>query len=222
MKSNRTIATQLTRIALLVALSSVACARQAWPWGCEGHETVALIAEKHLNANALQHVTDLLKNNPTDPHLHRLCKNGGADLMADASTWADDERDVRKDTAPWHFLDIPRGTPQTKAADFCPSTTGCVTSALNDQINVLKAGGSNQQTADALRFVIHFVGDLHQPLHCTTNNDRGGNCVPVAFFARNPRITDSQKESYSPNLHAVWETDIVKKTAGQATRAEDV
>jgi len=62
-----------------------------------------------------------------------------------------------------------------------------------------------------LRFLIHFVGDLHQPLHATTNNDQGGNCVPVVFFDTAPQLRNPQTESYAPNLHGVWDTNILGK-----------
>jgi len=60
-------------------------------------------------------------------------------------------------------------------------------------------------------FVVHFVGDIHQPLHATTNNDRGGNCIPVKFFNRKPRLTNASTGSYKPNLHGVWDTEIVER-----------
>jgi len=67
-----------------------------------------------------------------------------------------------------------------------------------------------QQKADTLRYLIHFVGDLHQPLHTTTNNDLGGNCVPAAFDGRAPEEANAESESYRPNLHGVWDTDIIE------------
>ena len=63
--------------------------------------------------------------------------------------------------------------------------------------------------AEALRFLIHFVGDIHQPLHAITNNDQGGNCVPVAYFDDLPQLRNPQTESYAPNLHGVWDTNIL-------------
>ena len=68
-----------------------------------------------------------------------------------------------------------------------------------------------QKKADALRFLIHFVGDLHQPLHATTNNDQGGNCVPVAFFDVPPQLRNPETESYAPNLHGVWDVNILAR-----------
>jgi hypothetical protein len=60
-------------------------------------------------------------------------------------------------------------------------------------------------------FVIHFVGDIHQPLHDSTNTDRGGNCVPVKFFKKKPKLTNRAKGSYSPNLHGIWDTEMPER-----------
>jgi S1/P1 Nuclease len=186
----------------------------AWGWGCKGHQAVALIAEKYLNPHARAMVTRILESSPISPDLQRFCGESGLDAFADSSTWADDERSVRPETAGWHFLDIPRGAPKGDIAQYCPPSTGCVTSAIADQLTMLRnPDASAQERANALRFVIHFVGDLHQPLHATTNDDRGGNCVPVAFFGRAPEETNPVKEDYGPNLHLVWDTDIIEHFA---------
>jgi hypothetical protein len=71
--------------------------------------------------------------------------------------------------------------------------------------------------ADALRFVIHLVGDMHQPLHCTTNNDMGGNCVPVQFFEAAPIVSNPTYETYRPNLHAVWDFGIIQHMKGSTS-----
>ena len=63
---------------------------RAWPWGCEGHQAVALIAEKHMKAHAREMANKLLQSEPIDPALSRFCASPGLDLMADSSTWADD------------------------------------------------------------------------------------------------------------------------------------
>ena len=87
-----------------------------------------------------------------------------------------------------------------------------MTRAITDQLAILRSADADpQKRADALRFVIHFVGDLHQPLHATTNNDQGGNCVPVAFFDALPQLRNPQTESYAPNLHGVWDTNILER-----------
>src|SRR5690348_285338 len=80
----------------ILALGASAPAANAW--GCKGHQTVALIAEKHLTPEAKQFVDSLLSANPIDPSLKRWCGNATSDLMVDASTWPDDVRRDRKST----------------------------------------------------------------------------------------------------------------------------
>ncbi len=183
-------------------------------WGCMGHRVVALVAEQHLNPRARAAVMQILAASPIDPELRRYCGDGGLDAFVDASTWADDERGVRRDTADWHFIDIPRGAPNGDIKQYCPPSTGCITKAIADEIAVLRDPSARPQArAEALRYLIHFMGDLHQPLHTTTNDDRGGNCVPVAFFGRTPNETNPTNEDFRPNLHGVWDTDIIEHYA---------
>lgn len=189
-------------------LSCLAFAPGAQAWGCKGHQTVAYLAEKHLTPEAQQMVDTLLRENPIDPQLKRYCGNVGLDAMADSATWADDYRSLHAETGPWHFIDIPLGETSTNVAQFC-GTSGCVTQAIEKQLAILKdKNASGEHRAMALRFLIHFVGDLHQPLHATTNDDRGGNCVPVKYFRRNPH---QRKGSYEPNLHHIWDTEILER-----------
>ncbi len=180
----------------------------AHAWGCKAHQTIALLAEKHLTPTAKQASVALLEANPIDPQLKRYCGRGGLDAFADASTWADDLRSVDPTTAPWHYIDIPLGASRDEVRSSC-GAGGCVTQAIQDQLAVLKDNtAAGPKHADALRFIIHFVGDLHLPLHATTNSDRGGNCVPVTYFRRTPHRTGT---SYSPSLHHIWDTEIPER-----------
>ena len=205
---------QLGGTVLLASSFAAIAGSPAWAWGCKGHQIVALIAERHLNPHTRAMVMQILAASAISPDLRRYCSDTGLDAFADSSTWADDERNVRPDTAGWHFIDIPRGAPKGDIAQYCPPSTGCITKSIADEIAVLRnPGASAQSRAEALRYLIHFVGDLHQPLHTTTNDDRGGNCVPVAFFDRTPQETNPAKEDYRPNLHGVWDTDIIEHFA---------
>src|SRR5579862_1881119 len=190
----------------------------AHAWGCKGHEVVAIIAEAHLTPAAKAMAYKILTAGPIDPSLPRYCKEPNLDVFTDASTWADDERQIKPETFQWHFIDIPRGAPESLISQFCPPVTGCITSALAAQIEILRnASASPQSRADALRYVIHFLGDIHQPLHATTNNDQGGNCVPVTFFGKAPRERNTSAESYSPNLHGIWDTNIIDQFSPNET-----
>jgi len=192
----------------------VAGTPEARAWGCEGHQTIALIAEMHLSPRALAAVNELLKDNPIDPKLNRYCKPVSTDPMADAATWADDYRNQDPTTGPWHFFDIPRGAKRKDIDQYCPASTSCVTAALQAQIAILESPtASAAKKAEALRYVIHFAGDIHQPLHCTTNSDQGGNCVPVSYFDMPAKETNPTTGSYYPRLHAVWDTNILERIA---------
>jgi len=196
---------------LLGGVSLFVSAPPARAFGCEAHQMIALIAESHLTPHAQEMVRQLLKDIPIDPALVRFCQQANLDPMAYSSTWADDYRTEHHETAPWHQIDIPISVSGGDLADYCPPTQVCLPQALRDQIAVLRAGGpDSQKRTDALRFVIHFLGDLHQPLHTADNNDLGGNCVPVTFFGEAPHVTNAQNESYTFNLHQLWDYGILQ------------
>ena len=195
--------------ALLACLGAAPCARA---WGCKGHQAVALIAEKHLTPEAQQLVEKLLAANPMDPRLKRWCGNATPDLMVDAATWPDDVRNERRN-GPWHYIDIPRGKHKGSLEEYC-GADGCVTRAIEEQRAILKDKSADPlKRAEAIRYIIHFVGDMHQPLHAINNGDNGGNCVPVRYLHHEPLKNPEhpEREDYSPNLHQIWDTEIVER-----------
>jgi hypothetical protein len=202
------------RIAVLAAVVALlfSAAPSAHAWGCKGHQAVALIAENHLSPEARQFVEKLLGENPIDPKLKRWCGNATSDLMVDASTWPDDVRNERHN-GPWHYIDVPRGRHKGATEEYC-SKDGCVQRAIEEQRAILKDKTAEPlKRAEALRYLIHFVGDLHQPLHAINNGDNGGNCVPVKYLRHEPLPNPAhpQREDYSPNLHQIWDTEIVER-----------
>ena len=206
----------MNRKIAVVAVSVVAILFSAAPsaraWGCKGHQTVALIAENHLSPEARHMIEKLLGENPIDPKLRRWCGNSTNDLMVDASTWPDDVRNERHN-GPWHYLDIPRGKHRGSFEEYC-GTEGCVTRAIEEQRSILKDKSAEPlKRAEALRYLIHFVGDLHQPLHTINNGDNGGNCTPVKYLRHEPLPNPAhpEREDYSPNLHQIWDTEIVER-----------
>jgi hypothetical protein len=184
----------------------------AFGWGCEGHQVIALIARAHLTPQASMAVDRLLRENPIDPALNRFCKDRGSDPMADSATWADDARTIEK-TAEWHFIDIPlavHGEGQD-AMKWCGA--GCIVSAIDREWALLRDSSQPPPVrARALRYLIHFVGDLAQPLHAADNHDRGGNCTEMRFFS----------EGKPENLHAIWDYKILARDleAKKATQAQ--
>jgi hypothetical protein len=188
-------------------LASVACVN-AFGWGCEGHQIVALIASQHLTTEARAAVYQLLKDHPIDPALSRFCQPTPADPMADSATWADDSKRGEK-TGTWHYLDIPRGVEHADLMKYCAPVgdskdgkdrPGCLLTGLQYELEILKdRNRPPAERATALRYVIHFIGDLHQPLHTTTNDDQGGNCTSVTLFEDPKRA----------NLHGVWDYGVI-------------
>jgi hypothetical protein len=190
-------------------------AGSAYGWGCEGHQMIALIARAHLTPEASAAVDRLLRENPIDPTLNRFCKDRPTDLMADSATWADDARNIEK-TGEWHYIDIPLAVntgavPESDALKWCPALAdgrpGCILTAIDYEWNILRDGKqTGAARVKALRYLIHFLGDLSQPLHATDNHDRGGNCTAITFFpASNP---DSEKPK---NLHAIWDYELLAR-----------
>ncbi len=160
------------RLSMLVAvLAAIFCTPPlARAWGCKGHQTVALIAEKQLTPEARQFVEKLLGENPIDPKLKRWCGNATPDVMVDASTWPDDVRNERRN-GPWHYIDIPRGKHKGSLEEYC-GADGCVTRAIEEQRIILKDKSADPvKRAEAIRYLIHFVGDMHQPLHAINSGD---------------------------------------------------
>ncbi|HEY6515570.1 MAG TPA: S1/P1 nuclease [Steroidobacteraceae bacterium] len=156
----------------------------AWAWGREGHRIVALIAADRLTPAARAQVADIL----------------GADArnaMEGTSIWADEIRDQRPETGRWHYVDIEISAKGYDAARDCPGGDCVVAQILKDERLVADSRLATPARAEALRFLIHFVGDLHQPLHCADHHDRGGNSVQV-------KLGGEEK-----NLHSVWDTAIV-------------
>ena len=192
---------------LLALLAALSTASPMFAWGCKGHQTIALIAERHLAPEVRQYLEALLRDDPVDTELKRYCGNFNGSLFADSSTWPDDVRNTRNNGA-WHYIDIPRGASRGPIENFC-GDSGCITRAIADQLAILKDPHAlPRKRAEAVRYLIHFIGDLHMPLHAATNNDEGGNCVPVQYFRRVPK---EQNRSYSPNLHSLWDSTIVER-----------
>jgi hypothetical protein len=198
------------RIAISALVLLPLLANSAFGWGCEGHQMIALIARAHLTPSASNAVDQLLRANPIDPELNRFCKDRPNDLMADSATWADDARNVEK-TGDWHFIDIPLAVPADSATEhdamkWCrpapDGKPGCIVSAIDYEWALLRDKSQPAAVrARALRYVIHFIGDLSQPLHATDNHDRGGNCTEIKFFS----------DEKPANLHAIWDYAIVAR-----------
>jgi len=191
---------------LLAATIMTVSAGPGRAWGCAGHHIVAWIAKLHLNGRALAATAELLEAQPIDPKLARYCKDETADPFVSSATWADDVKRA-EGTGTWHYMDIPLGLTDGDLRAYCQpvgplengNRTGCILSAIRDQLRMLQNGGPADR-ARALRYLIHLVGDLHQPLHASDNGDGGGNCAPLHFGPG----------TATTNLHALWDSGILE------------
>lgn len=156
-------------------------------WGTLGHEIVVLLAEQRLEPEVRKEVTALL----------------GEMSFVDASVWADQVRS--KETAPWHYVNIPIDEDTYDADRHCPKRQ-CVIAQIERFRAVLADPAANfRKRQKALKYLIHFVADLNQPLHAGDNHDRGGNDVLVEFLGQ---TTDPYRKK-PWNLHTVWDSGLV-------------
>lgn len=170
------------RIAIIATAIAFSAAADAW--GTKGHQVVANLAYAQLTDKAKTEVNRLLALEP------------GATL-ASVSTWADETRN--KTTAPWHYVNFPRDTCTYDAARDCPDGQ-CVVGAIDKQLAVLASNTSDEKRLVALKYVVHLVADVHQPLHAGYADDRGGNTYQIQAFGR------------GTNLHALWDNGLIENT----------
>ena len=196
-------------LAALVLMIS-ANASDAFAWGCDGHRAIAILSERLLGPTVLAKMRTVLAASPIDPAIKPYCAAVPGDPIAEASTWADDNRTLDPSTAGWHFIDFPRvlGANERDYRPYCRNGD-CVVDAIASQYRILTTTTDSTLQANALRYIIHFVGDLHQPLHTTTNGDRGGNCLPVTYYDQVPR--EDELHNFRPNLHSVWDDSIIRR-----------
>src|SRR5690606_18021833 len=152
-------------------------------WGGMGHRVIARVAASRLSPATRREVRRLLGN----------------ESLAKVSTWADEVRRDRPATAPWHYVNIPIYDSVYRPERVCRD--GCVISALEQQLALL-ADRSLPRTerAEALKWVVHLVGDMHQPMHVGDRGDRGGNDTRITW------------DTLPGNLHGLWDTGLLLAT----------
>ena len=196
-----------------VIVVALAIAGPAAAWGDLGHEVTALIAYRHLTPSAKAKADALLAGD-TDTLT--------APDFASRATWADKYRNGHRETAAWHFVDIEIDQPDLNSACFgfpppAPvnaASQGPAQDCVVDKIEEFAAELRSPATQPAerllaLKFLMHFVGDIHQPLHASDHNDRGGNCIAL----------EPSPNGQTRNLHAYWDTGVVEPLG---TSAQDI
>ena len=185
----------LVRGTVAGALLLCVMAPQCWAWGREGHRLTALVAEQYLTPETKAQIVELLHN----------------ETLADVAPWADSYRAEHPETAKWHYVDIPKDAKFDRSRDCPVSETDpkspwrdCVTDRiLYFEGRLGDASLSPSERAIALKFVVHFIGDVHQPFHAFAD-ERGGNGINVTFLG------SSICGTFKCNLHSVWDDSIIE------------
>jgi hypothetical protein len=168
---------------ILYLLSAILMIQNVMAWGPVGHQIVAQIAEDQLSIQAKKAIDILIPGQ----------------TLAQVSNWADSIKSKPEwvHTKSWHFVDI-ADDETYETAPHAP--TGDIITAITQMVNVLKSSSaSTLEKQQALMFIVHFMGDIHQPLHVGRPSDRGGNEIEVTFEGRNM------------NLHSLWDNGMIKK-----------
>lgn len=155
-------------------------------WGVVGHRTIAKIAENHLTPKAKAAVKDLL----------------GTEDMPIVSTFADEIRYAKeyRYTGPWHYLNEPMGMTYAEFSKTVKADTSAnvYNALLKMEAQLKNPKSTKEEKVFALKMIIHFVGDLHQPMHVSREEDKGGNDIKLKFQGR------------ETNLHSLWDSGLIE------------
>jgi nuclease S1 len=169
----------LVQVSTFLVIS--ASATPAWAWGRLGHRLIAKMAERHLSPEAKAAVAELLEP---------------GESLADASAWADENRTRVHGSGAWHYANVSIDEP--RYADRVAGEGQVVPRIHEFQAILRDRTRPVSERRRALRFLVHLVEDLHQPLHVGENHDKGGNDLQVRFFRR------------GTNFHHLWDTLILE------------
>jgi hypothetical protein len=188
---------------ILVCVFATLSAPSLFAWGRDGHQIVATVAARGLSPAAAAQVALLLDGKS----------------LADVAALPDEWRKTEKESAGWHYVNIPTSDTAYKAARDCKAQPGevghnCAAAAIEHFRTVLAdTTQSKEVRARALTFVVHFIGDIHQPLHnAEHNHDQGGNKVPVSWFGAASHTYPGDPNPVPWNLHAVWDDAMIEHT----------
>jgi hypothetical protein len=181
--------------AWLSAFALVSLSRcESLAWGERGHRIVTEIAEQHLTMQARKKIREILRG----------------ERFSDAAVWADDIKHTPawKFTAPWHYIDSAN---KNRSGDVVEALQ-VLEKFLKSDKSTGKYQGHNLTRNEALKFFIHFVGDIHQPFHVGNGKDAGGNACIVKWKGQALNRTDAW------NLHAIWDYALISEFPYNATQ----
>lgn len=168
-------------VRLLIIIFSSTLTLSAYAWGPSGQTITVAIAEKYLSSPARSKISKIL---------------GGVSLVS-VATWADQARNSPEwgQTGPWHYIDIGGG----KGSEKKLREPANIRDAISYCQSQLESGIADKEKVVWLKFLIHLIGDLHQPMHIGDPADRGGNTTRVMYQGKNV------------NLHALWDGSFIEE-----------
>lgn len=191
--TERTCTTFRRLMGALTAATVAACLlspARVLAWGATGHSVVAELAERRLDPATRARLALLLGRHVS---------------LASLSQWADTEAIIDARTRSWHFINIPVGAKGIDLETQCRTATGpsCIVIALERQASLLGSRQADKASRiAALKYVVHLVADIHQPMHCAERDgDGGGNTLAVEFSGQ--QIT----------LHQLWDYALLDKAS---------
>ena len=171
----------------VVLVGGLGAGTMAHAWGVDGHRLVGERAAEQLSPAARTQVQNLLQ------------LEAGSTLGSIAN-WADETRS--RATSAWHYVNLPRDAScQYDPQRDCPQGQ-CVVAAIEQQTQILRTARDPEQRLKALKYLVNFVADIHQPLHAAFEDDRGGNTAQLQAFGR------------GTNLHALWDSGLIAHWPG--------
>ncbi|SDG68294.1 S1/P1 Nuclease [Bradyrhizobium sp. Rc2d] len=173
------------RVFAILFIGMIALTDRAFAWGDEGHQIVCEIAYRLATVDTRAAIRKLVRNDQE------------YDTFSEACIYPDHPH--RR--APEHFVNLPR-TAHELPPEGCPGENPCVLSAIENDATILGSKGKPADRLIALKFLGHWVGDIHQPLHVSFADDKGGNGIDVSGLC-------------SGVLHATWDTCLVMKAVGK-------
>jgi hypothetical protein len=191
----KSLATVVAFVALAATSSS------ALAWSQTAHAMVGDIATALLSPAATLAVADLLRDD-----LGSDGKPSGRATLGQVASWPDEVRSLPeyRATFPYHFDDIPI-CGEIDRARYCADGQ-CATAWFAKQLAILKDKSATPRARnEALKWVVHLVGDLHQPLHASDDGDKGGNDVKITFFGKRMDDPVEGRPQYPYNLHTAWD-----------------
>lgn len=191
----------LLRCSCGVLVLALAAPSPARAWGCAGHQIIAYIALRHLDSGTRAAVDAILAADPRAGFRGFTCPSAGLPPLVAAANWADAVRNGS--TAPEHYVNVPlslsANSPHARELYQQACAERCASWAIAHYAEQLASSDDAKVRGNALRYLDHFVGDIHQPLHDEDDGDRGGNAVEVY-------LPGSRRQT---NLHAAWDSGIL-------------